>query len=647
MQQPDCAPISLMARMRSPHFVLRSFLTFLPLWFSLMVCITASHVQAEEKFKPVHLKIAGKEVSGKAVAISNGEETYVSPEVLKTLGIESKVSAKGDTILVTLPHATKRKEIALARPKGKGMLALSRVAELVDGVVLRPDAPGKDDDDEDARPGDTVYLLARVTEARFAAGQIHITTSFPVPFHARTLMEGKPVRGYVDCVGAFVSEKFKASPLPSGERRVLRLRTAQNSVDVARVVVELSEGNFLKAGDLAANSSRAITASLNDIKGKPAPAVAHVSSNPPSKSASVKPDGKKSASTPPVKVAISTVPAPDRVQAPGKINGSGPTAALKPDMHNSGDTHPSGRVASNRTPSASNRTPSTAIPRNLPTDPDVTLTVSDKTDTDFTAESQLVLREKAPSRGDAVKREGMPVEVHDLAFVPVDDKLCRVELATSGKPGVSIHYIPGTTQMVMDLANTRLSLPENDNGERDVMHPLVHKITAASVEGNRPTTRLTLDMTRIAGFTISTTPDHCTLELRLPRNAYGVLADKTIVVDAGHGGSATGATGHNGVYTIYEKDVTLAIALKLRTALEACGARVVMTRDHDADVGLDARPGLANDIGADLFISIHNDSNERVNTASGTSTYYHMSDPSCRAFATCVQHAVMAVTGLP
>src|SRR5689334_24606524 len=72
-----------------------------------------------------------------------------------------------------------------------------------------------------------------------------------------------------------------------------------------------------------------------------------------------------------------------------------------------------------------------------------------------------------------------------------------------------------------------------------------------------------------------------------------------------------------------------------------------MTRTRDVDVSLTDRSRMGNEIGADLFVSIHNDSNERNNSASGTSTYYHNSDPSSRALATCVQHSVMAVTGLP
>jgi N-acetylmuramoyl-L-alanine amidase len=114
-------------------------------------------------------------------------------------------------------------------------------------------------------------------------------------------------------------------------------------------------------------------------------------------------------------------------------------------------------------------------------------------------------------------------------------------------------------------------------------------------------------------------------------------------VDAGHGGSSSGAT-FGGVQ---EKNITLAISLKLRACLEACGAKVVMTRDRDVTVPLYDRPNLANAINADLFVSVHNDDTERTNSASGTSTYYHKGDASSHALAVCVQQAVMAVSGLP
>jgi N-acetylmuramoyl-L-alanine amidase len=80
------------------------------------------------------------------------------------------------------------------------------------------------------------------------------------------------------------------------------------------------------------------------------------------------------------------------------------------------------------------------------------------------------------------------------------------------------------------------------------------------------------------------------------------LKMRRVVIDAGHGGHDTGAIGPSGVR---EKDVSLAIALKLKDRLEALGLEVVMTRDDDTFVALDERTRLANRERGDLFISVH------------------------------------------
>src|SRR4029079_18015431 len=94
---------------------------------------------------------------------------------------------------------------------------------------------------------------------------------------------------------------------------------------------------------------------------------------------------------------------------------------------------------------------------------------------------------------------------------------------------------------------------------------------------------------------------------------------KVIVIDPGHGGSETGATGKDGAF---EKDITLAIANKLKALLESnTGVRVILTRTGDQQVGLDDRTALANNNKADLFISIH--ANSTVHgMAKGAETYF-------------------------
>ena len=77
-----------------------------------------------------------------------------------------------------------------------------------------------------------------------------------------------------------------------------------------------------------------------------------------------------------------------------------------------------------------------------------------------------------------------------------------------------------------------------------------------------------------------------------------------IVIDAGHGGHDTGAIGPTG---IKEKDVTLAIAKKVRERLlkEMPDVDVILTRESDTTLALQDRTNVANAAGADLFISIH------------------------------------------
>ncbi|MDB5128909.1 N-acetylmuramoyl-L-alanine amidase [Mucilaginibacter sp.] len=78
---------------------------------------------------------------------------------------------------------------------------------------------------------------------------------------------------------------------------------------------------------------------------------------------------------------------------------------------------------------------------------------------------------------------------------------------------------------------------------------------------------------------------------------------KTIIVDAGHGGKKTGAFGSYSV----EKNVTLAIALKLQKAIEKemNDVNVIMTRTTDDDIAFRSRADIANSNHGNVFISIH------------------------------------------
>ncbi len=94
---------------------------------------------------------------------------------------------------------------------------------------------------------------------------------------------------------------------------------------------------------------------------------------------------------------------------------------------------------------------------------------------------------------------------------------------------------------------------------------------------------------------------------------------QTIVIDPGHGGTETGAKGKFGNL---EKDITLAISLKLKAIVERnMGFEVVLTRDKDVDVSVENRSAIANNRKAGLFISIH--ANGAVQKkAAGSETFF-------------------------
>ena len=75
-----------------------------------------------------------------------------------------------------------------------------------------------------------------------------------------------------------------------------------------------------------------------------------------------------------------------------------------------------------------------------------------------------------------------------------------------------------------------------------------------------------------------------------------------IVIDAGHGGKDPGRPNKSG---IKEKDIVLNIALDLGKKLKNSGNEVIYTRDKDIFLTLRQRAKIANDVDADLFISIH------------------------------------------
>ena len=91
------------------------------------------------------------------------------------------------------------------------------------------------------------------------------------------------------------------------------------------------------------------------------------------------------------------------------------------------------------------------------------------------------------------------------------------------------------------------------------------------------------------------------ITIPMNKTAAQTSGRKTIVIDPGHGGKDPGAS-DNGVV---EKNVNLGIGLELEKVLQARGYNVVMTRRTDVYLKLQERTDIANNVNADLFVSIH------------------------------------------
>lgn len=91
-----------------------------------------------------------------------------------------------------------------------------------------------------------------------------------------------------------------------------------------------------------------------------------------------------------------------------------------------------------------------------------------------------------------------------------------------------------------------------------------------------------------------------------------------IVLDAGHGGKDNG-TSYEGEK---EKDINLAVVEKMKEILEQNGVTVVLTRATDVFISLDERVDIANQIEADLFISIHCNDYPQDTSIKGLECYF-------------------------
>ena len=256
------------------------------------------------------------------------------------------------------------------------------------------------------------------------------------------------------------------------------------------------------------------------------------------------------------------------------------------------------------------------------------------------------------------------VRLDDALEVWVDDASVRVPLA--GLPGPrrvasNMRVLPDTgwVDVVIPVGDRPAYLVEEMPGAialtlygvaatTDIINfagtdTLVRNVTWEQVTADRA--RYTVHLSRAPyGYLVLWRNGSLVLRVRRPPavDEARPLAGLTIAVDPGH--PPVGATGPTG---LYEGDAVLAIGRRLRTILEARGARVVMTRETAAPVALGERPIIARRAGAHALVSIHlNALPDGVNpfTAHGTGTYFF--HPQAAPLARAVQAGMVRRMGL-
>lgn len=258
--------------------------------------------------------------------------------------------------------------------------------------------------------------------------------------------------------------------------------------------------------------------------------------------------------------------------------------------------------------------------------------------------------EPTPSRPPAGPPEGF------LLRVSADDNAQTITLYLNKAPRYRVLDLGD--RVVIDLLG--FAIGSGQDGSLRPENPVIDRVRYAQHGGDilpeeEYVTRVVLDLSKGCTFQDNVTvvgdanlqavvvtvkpQDTGTVVPTLPEdwdpNAY------TVVLDAGHGGSASGAVYED----IMEKDITLPITLRAAELLREKGYNVVLTRSTDVYLDLYDRCEIANSVEADVFVSIHANASTSNLSFQGTFTYSYPDSVRGEKLADCIQKAVVAQTG--
>lgn len=233
----------------------------------------------------------------------------------------------------------------------------------------------------------------------------------------------------------------------------------------------------------------------------------------------------------------------------------------------------------------------------------------------------------------------------------------RLMIATEGAVTPKVFSMTGPDRIVIDLQDTVYSasflsghaLNAQNGGNMEVTdYSDVTNIRYAVFSDNPPTVRIVLDLTGPKNYAVTQESGIIIVDL----NAEGEIlvppvppvtgnGKKTVVIDAGHGGIKPGSISISGKT---EKSFNLDLSLKVEALLKnEKDLNVVMTRSDDSHLELSDRTKIANNLNADIFVSIHANSST-TSSPNGTETLY--TRDSSKSLANIMHKHLIKATGL-
>lgn len=258
--------------------------------------------------------------------------------------------------------------------------------------------------------------------------------------------------------------------------------------------------------------------------------------------------------------------------------------------------------------------------------------VSDEeTQTIVTEETEPIPEETAP-----------PVVSYltDVSYEVVDDRSVKVKVRTDNDiTDYSDFTLSSPERIVLDIEGTRLK------GINETMSVNAAGVSAVRLGDNAERARTVIDVTNLESYVVEKTePNEIVISVttkEVPKstpkptpaptkrpvnlsqnNVSKPNNGKLIVLDAGHGGTDSGAVGQIDGNLVLEKNLTIEITNKVKGILEKAGYTVSMTRTDDSLPTLVERPTQANEENAAVFVSIHINSVDNAPQANGTEVFY-------------------------